>query len=192
MPTSVLCSLLLPSIAEFLPRWSPDSQYIAFLWQETPELNHLSVINADGQNRVELTSSLPFSPFNIVWSPDNRQIGFGTFSDDISQIYVVARMMLWCVRLGSLTYARVPTSLAGRTLAMRCWCAGLSRVTVSPVTLRIRWMQQRARFCGVKPSPPTLSSFRRMSSPSLTWLAEQHYVFSGAPQVTSAVMQLGM
>lgn len=65
-----------PYITELQTIWSPDSQHIAFLWVGTAPHNLLSVIDADGHNRLDLTTSIDFSIEGTTWSPDSTRLGF--------------------------------------------------------------------------------------------------------------------
>ncbi|MFN8373009.1 MAG: DPP IV N-terminal domain-containing protein [Anaerolineae bacterium] len=105
-----------PDVTETLPRWSPDSQFIAFLWAETPQLNRLSVIDADGQNRFEVTTHIPGSPFSVVWSPDSRQLGFLMRVGGNLQAFVAARDNPTARQVGE-PYPQTNVYLAG-------WAAG--------------------------------------------------------------------
>ena len=63
------------------PDWSPDGKQIAF----SEGVNHIAVMNADGDNRVmfEKDASEP------TWSPDGKQIAFRSRRDGGSEIYVI-------------------------------------------------------------------------------------------------------
>jgi len=63
---------------EFDPVWSPDGTRIAFA--STPDvagLTAITVMNADGSDRMTLSSSNGGSDFDPDWSPDGTQIIFG-------------------------------------------------------------------------------------------------------------------
>lgn len=52
------------------PRWSPDSQQIAFVFAE-----NIYTMNADGSDEHELTTEITGNN-NPAWSPDGQQIAF--------------------------------------------------------------------------------------------------------------------
>lgn len=59
------------------PAMSPDGQKIAYLHRQSPDEMHIWVMNADGTNPHQLTSSPGTEDDTaIAWSPDSRQIIF--------------------------------------------------------------------------------------------------------------------
>ncbi len=70
-------------VVDDLPTWSPDGTKIAFVSQRSAGGFALSVMNADGTNKVEIT------PLNnggtLSWSPDGNRIAF----QDNNDIFVV-------------------------------------------------------------------------------------------------------
>lgn len=74
---------------EFQPRWSPDGRQIAFTaWDRNRDIY---VMDADGDNVVNLTNTTPQHEIDFSWSPDGRQIvytryhatGIRAFSQEI-------------------------------------------------------------------------------------------------------------
>ena len=63
------------------PDWSPDGGKIAF----SEGVNHIAVMNADGDNRVMFEKDA----FGPSWSPDGGKIAFVTFRDGGPEIYVI-------------------------------------------------------------------------------------------------------
>ncbi|HXI42706.1 MAG TPA: S9 family peptidase [Bryobacteraceae bacterium] len=70
--------------AEYQPRWSPDGKTILYLGtkrgltdlETTMEDTHVWLIDADGNNRRELTASVDNRQFDAGWSPDGKWIYF--------------------------------------------------------------------------------------------------------------------
>jgi Subtilase family/WD40-like Beta Propeller Repeat len=69
--------------------WSPDNKTIAF---ESERSNHSEIylMNADGTNQRQLTTTLPSSPgypffgaFNVTWSPDGQTLMYSSLFDGI-------------------------------------------------------------------------------------------------------------
>ena len=58
------------------PAWSPDGQTIAFNRNEGD--NRLVIINADGTNPRQVSTSLPLSAAEIEWSPEGKRLRFET------------------------------------------------------------------------------------------------------------------
>jgi Subtilase family/WD40-like Beta Propeller Repeat len=72
-----------------VPVWSPDGKLIAF---EADRSNHseIYVMNADGSNQRQLTTTLPpslnypfFGAFNATWSPDGQSIMYSSLFQGI-------------------------------------------------------------------------------------------------------------
>jgi len=78
------------ALNEFQPDWSPDGSRLAFM-----SGYDIYVMNADGSNRVNLTSSLDESEgWNHIerwpaWSPDGTRIAFGTRRDGGHGLFVM-------------------------------------------------------------------------------------------------------
>ena len=66
---------------EMDPSWSPDGRNIAFA-----TYNGITVMDADGKNRVALTSAVSCSP---SWSPDSQRIAFYSNRDGNGEIYIM-------------------------------------------------------------------------------------------------------
>jgi len=70
--------------AEYQPRWSPDGKTIVYLGtkrgltdlETTMEDTHVWLIDADGNNRRELTGSVDNRQFDAGWSPDGKWVYF--------------------------------------------------------------------------------------------------------------------
>ena len=66
-----------------LPDWSPDGGKIAFAVHDG--INHIEVMDADGQNRVVLENNAS----GPSWSPDGNKIAFVSGRDGDTEIYVI-------------------------------------------------------------------------------------------------------
>ena len=65
------------------PDWSPDGRKIAFTVRDG--LNHIEVIDANGQNRVKFEDQ----SMQPSWSPDGQRIAFMSWRDEHHEIYVI-------------------------------------------------------------------------------------------------------
>ena len=69
------------------PRWSPDGSRIAFTSSQLG-LRDIYVMNADGSNKVNLTSGAGDDRLP-VWSPDGMRILFSTTRDNNGELYTI-------------------------------------------------------------------------------------------------------
>lgn len=69
------------------PRWSPDGSRIAFTSSQLG-LRDIYVMNADGSNKVNLTSGAGDDRLP-VWSPDGMRILFSTTRDNNGELYAI-------------------------------------------------------------------------------------------------------
>jgi Tol biopolymer transport system component len=65
---------------DYLPAWSPDGKYIAFI-----SSSDIYRMNADGSNQTRLTDNASDSP--PTWSPDGKYIAFVSGRDGNNEIY---------------------------------------------------------------------------------------------------------
>jgi len=73
------------NVREFAPGWSPDGKQIVFAVTHPVSLAGIWVIDADSQNRRQLTNGDDTHP---SWSPDGSQIAFERY-DASTQIYTI-------------------------------------------------------------------------------------------------------
>ena len=57
------------------PSWSPDGKRIAFVSGRNEKVNHIYVMDADGQNQIELTHDFVHKRLPS-WSPDGKRIAY--------------------------------------------------------------------------------------------------------------------
>jgi Tol biopolymer transport system component len=74
-----------PDDPSYTPSWSPDGTQIMFMIEDD-YTSRIHVMDADGSNRVQLTSDIEYSP---VWSPDGTKIAFVSERDGAPEIYVM-------------------------------------------------------------------------------------------------------
>ena len=55
------------------PSWSPDGKQITFVWDR-----QIYVMDADGENRLNLTNNRGHTDSSPSWSPDGRRIVFAS------------------------------------------------------------------------------------------------------------------
>ena len=77
-----LCAVRgLPGVRMWMPRWSPDGEWIAFISQEAGN-DHLWVARPDGKEARQVTKE-DYAIGDISWSPDGKQIA-ATLNRDAS------------------------------------------------------------------------------------------------------------
>lgn len=69
---------------ENFPLWSPNGQYIAFLWGQFQNW-HLSTVSADGQHRVDFNGS---NVGNFLWSSDSTQLSFKALENTAAHVFI--------------------------------------------------------------------------------------------------------
>ena len=73
----------------WLPDWSPDGLHIAFLAPAGEnDTQEVFSIGSDGQGLTRLTNNSA-EEYGVSWSPDGREIAFGSTQDGTWQIYVM-------------------------------------------------------------------------------------------------------
>jgi Tol biopolymer transport system component len=73
---------------EFQPLWSPDGSQIAFL-HTTNERADLYLMDADGGNLRQVTSTPEENEGMPAWSPDGSQFGITVFEDNVFTLFLV-------------------------------------------------------------------------------------------------------
>jgi len=72
------------------PAWSPDGSKLAFTSFKPGKPSELYVANADGSNRIQLTTSKYGSRVECVsWSPDGERLAFSNWADKIAKIFLI-------------------------------------------------------------------------------------------------------
>ena len=57
----------------FSPKWSPDGKHIVYVDSAT---NDLYIMDADGENKVNLTNTFEYAEAYPSWSPDGNKIAY--------------------------------------------------------------------------------------------------------------------
>jgi Tol biopolymer transport system component len=82
--------LLVSSLTEDSPRFSPDGNKIAFESNRGGGPEEIWVANADGTNATQMTSNLGRHQGSPRWSPDGQWIAFDSLGDDgVRHIFVI-------------------------------------------------------------------------------------------------------
>jgi Tol biopolymer transport system component len=82
--------LIVSSLSEFNPQFSPDGSRIAFSSDRSGEAMEIWVAQADGSKPVQMTNRLGRYQGTPRWSPDGRWIAFDSQGEDgIRHIYVM-------------------------------------------------------------------------------------------------------
>jgi Tol biopolymer transport system component len=74
-----------PCGCSYTPSWSPDGTQIMFMIEDDYS-SRIYVMDADGSNQTQLTSSIEYS---AMWSPDGTRIVFVSERDGAAEIYVM-------------------------------------------------------------------------------------------------------
>lgn len=72
---------------DFRPRWSPDSQKIAWLSRRTGR-GHVYVMDADGENFLQIVKPPSSEKRDPEWSPDGKKIACVHFAGNIASIRI--------------------------------------------------------------------------------------------------------
>jgi dipeptidyl aminopeptidase/acylaminoacyl peptidase len=124
-----------PDIREWFPQWSPNGEHLFFYWEDSADIVHLSVIDADRQNLRHLTPDWQDDVQSPHWSPDSTRLCFVTENEDGAEIFVVdittgelRRVADSYPRFGT---TRVEWSAEGDQLLVKWWTnnGGSSSVT---------------------------------------------------------------
>lgn len=89
-PVSAIITLFGEGRVDWDPAWSPpEDEPRRIVWSSLRDLNlELYVMDADGENRVRLTSH-PARDWYPMWSPDGRRIAFSSDRAGNEDIYVI-------------------------------------------------------------------------------------------------------
>jgi len=72
------------------PAWSPDGSKLAFISFKPGKHSELYVVNTDGSNRIQLTTSKGGGGVSCTsWSPDGERLAFSAMADKIAKIFVI-------------------------------------------------------------------------------------------------------
>ena len=72
-----------------LPRWSPNSEKIAFAWGGSDIENGIYISNGDGTNTQLITTTEHARVYSLAWAPNGKQLVYSKSVRGISQIFTV-------------------------------------------------------------------------------------------------------
>ncbi|RKU28747.1 hypothetical protein C6497_08285 [Candidatus Poribacteria bacterium] len=72
-----------------LPRWSPNSQKIAFAWGGNDIENGIYISNGDGTDTQLITATEQAKIYSLAWAPNGKQLVYSKSVRGISQIFTV-------------------------------------------------------------------------------------------------------
>lgn len=75
--------------ADFMPRWSPDGEWIAFLSDREGAVRLYVMPSGGGEAHSVLPDSFRATPGNPTWSPDGKRIGFDALVGPAYDIFSV-------------------------------------------------------------------------------------------------------
>lgn len=75
--------------ADFMPRWSPDGERVAFLSDRDGIVRLYVMPSAGGEARPVLPDSFRSTPGNPTWSPDGTRLGFDALEGSAYDIFSV-------------------------------------------------------------------------------------------------------
>lgn len=72
-----------------LPRWSPNSQKIAFTWIGSDIENGIYTSNGDGTDTELITATEQARVYSLAWAPNGKQLVYSKFVKGIPHIFTV-------------------------------------------------------------------------------------------------------
>lgn len=109
-------NLMTDSFRERLPRWSPDSQKIAFSTDRSGEFQ-VWTINPDGSDARQITFTKNTGANAPIFSPDGRHLAYTEINDKTQKIFILDLIKSWSEQ----TPQPLPTIPDGSFVSSRDW-----------------------------------------------------------------------